>query len=204
MLALPDDIRRSTGALDDEAWAQVRRHPGLGVELLANADGLPASASLVAYQTHERVNGKGYPRQHHGVFIHGYAKIVQVADVYDAMTSPRPYRGPTVPYKAMVNLVRMVRSDLLSKEIAKAFLECMSLFPVGSIVQLDDGRTAKVVGANGRSYGKPVVSVLDDTTGDALPPDQVHLLDLKQRTERQIVKAFPAQMRDAARLMDGF
>ncbi|MBD3314552.1 MAG: HD domain-containing protein [Chitinivibrionales bacterium] len=204
MLLIPSEIRLREKRLSEEHWYEIQKHPILGLHLLEKVRGLPDSTPVVAYQVHERCNAKGYPKKRHGVLIHRHAKVVQVADIYEALTSPRPHRAPYVPYKAMVALVKMARQGLISQEFVKAFMEYASLFPVGSLVRLNDGRIAKVVATNGTSYAKPVLSILTDADGKALSPNQIYQLDLKEETECQIVKALPAGFLRDVGLMDGF
>jgi HD-GYP domain-containing protein (c-di-GMP phosphodiesterase class II) len=204
MLLIPRAIRLSEKRLGEDEWYEIQKHPIIGLHLLEKVRGLPASVPFIAYQIHERINAKGYPKRRRGVLIHRYAKVVQVADIYEAFTSPRPHRPPYIPYKAMAALITMSRQNLVSQDFVKAFLEYASLFPVGSMVQLNDKRIAKVIGANGSSYAKPVLSILTDTSGKPLSANQVYQVDLRVDTDCQVVKALPADYLRNVDLMDGF
>lgn len=204
MLAVPARIRLHTGRFSREDWYEVQKHPILGLHLLEEITGLPDSAGLVAYQTHERENGKGYPKQRVGRLIHRFAKLVQLADVYEAMSSPRPHREPLVPYRAMENLVKMARQGIVSSEFLTAFLDYTSLFPVGSIVQLSDGRMGKVVAANKSRYAKPVVSILTNSRGRLKARDEVEAVDLLRQRDVQISRALPMVYLQNVGPMDGF
>lgn len=186
MFLVPRSVQNGRHRLSSDGWFEVQKHPVLGLHLLERVKGLPDSVPIVAYQTHERENGRGYPRQRRSRFIHCFAKIVALADIYEAVSSPRPYREAMPPYAGTEMLVKMARQGLVSGEFVRAFLNAASLFPIGSLVGLSDGRTARVVGANGRSYTKPIVSVLVDENGKELTQEQIYQLDLKDDTDVQI------------------
>lgn len=92
-MAVPDAVLGKTGPLDDEEWAQIKRHPELAVRML---DGITylESALVVPWCHHERWDGSGYPRGLQGTAIPFPARLFAVVDVYDALTSERPYREP--------------------------------------------------------------------------------------------------------------
>jgi HD-GYP domain-containing protein (c-di-GMP phosphodiesterase class II) len=204
MLLIPEGLRTKEGRLRDEEWYEVQKHPIVGLHLLEKGTGLSEPILYVAYQTHERENGAGYPKQRGSHLIHRFAKIVQVADVYEAMTSPRSYRKPWLPHEATGGLIKMTRTELLNGEFVKAFLEYASLFPVGSLVELSDHRLARVVHANRGSYAKPIVSVLADGNGKPLDQSSICQVDLSTERDVQIVKAFRADDRKGLQLLDGF
>jgi HD-GYP domain-containing protein (c-di-GMP phosphodiesterase class II) len=81
MLLVPEEVRFKKGRLTKDEWYEVQKHAILGLHILENAAKIPETAKFVAYQVHERENGKGYPKQRSGRFIHKYAKIVQIADI---------------------------------------------------------------------------------------------------------------------------
>jgi HD-GYP domain-containing protein (c-di-GMP phosphodiesterase class II) len=130
MFLIPDSIMAKQGRLSEEEWYEVQKHPILALHLLERIRQLPDSVPYMAYQTHERENKTGYPKQRGTHLIHNFAKIVQVADVYEAMSSPRSYRAAHIPYKAMENVIKMTRQGLIAGDYVEAFLRYASLFPV--------------------------------------------------------------------------
>jgi HD-GYP domain-containing protein (c-di-GMP phosphodiesterase class II) len=204
MLLLPREIYLKKSRLTQEEWYEIQKHPVLGLHLLEKIRRLPESVSCVAYQTHERENRTGYPKQRGGNLIHRFAKIVQVADIYESLSSPRPYRKQFLPYESMERLIKMTRSGLISGEYVKAFLKYASLFPVGSLVELSDKQVAKVTRANGESYAKPVVCVIADPDGRILPKTAMVELNLADRIDLYIVKALSTEYIRDVSLMDGF
>jgi HD-GYP domain-containing protein (c-di-GMP phosphodiesterase class II) len=191
MLLIPREIRQKRGRLTDREWIEVQKHPLLGVRILDKLLNLPDTVKFIAYQMHERINGKGYPKQNVGDTIHNYAKIAQVADVFEAVSSPRSYREAFEPYRGMEMLVKMTHSGLLNEEYVRAFLSATSLFPVGTLVELNDKRIAKVIAANPHRYDKPVLSVLVNTEGKMLNAQLIYQIDLAKEPSVKIVRSLP-------------
>ncbi|MBD3422098.1 MAG: HD domain-containing protein [Chitinivibrionales bacterium] len=204
MLLIPFSIRNKKGKFNQDEWFEVQKHPILGLHLLECITRLPHSVPIVAYQSHERENGRGYPKRRSKRLIHNYAKIVQIADVFEALSSPRPYRDPHIPYKAMEFSIKMTKQGLISGEFVRAFLMYASLFPVGSLIELSTRQVSKVVQANGASFAKPQISVLTDEHGNLLPPGEIYQEDLSKNTAIQIVKAHPLDHLADVNIMDGF
>jgi HD-GYP domain-containing protein (c-di-GMP phosphodiesterase class II) len=191
MLLIPREIRLKRGRLTEREWIEVQKHPLLGVRILDKLLNLPDTVKFIAYQMHERINGKGYPKQNIGDTIHNYAKIAQVADVFEAVSSPRSYRDAFEPYRGMEMLVKMTHSGLLNEEYVRAFLSATSLFPVGTLVELNDKRIAKVIAANPLRYDKPVLSVLVNTEGKMLNAQLIYQLDLAKESSVKIIRSLP-------------
>jgi HD-GYP domain-containing protein (c-di-GMP phosphodiesterase class II) len=204
MLLVPEGIRLKPDRLTADEWFEIQKHPILGLHVLEKVDRLPETVAIAAYQSHERENGTGYPRQRGGRLIHQYAKIVQCADVFDAASSPRAYRPANAPYKSMELLVKMANQGFVPSDFVKSLLSYTSLFPIGSLVMLSDNSLAKVVAANGRAFTKPVVSVLTDSTGQYLSPAAIYQVDLHDTPDLMILKSFPWGAYPDVGVMDGF
>ncbi len=204
MLLVPQGIRFKQDKLTEGEWYEVRKHPIVGLHILEKIERLPPTVSLTVYQSHERENSKGYPKQRGGRFIHNYAKIVQIADIYESMSSPRPYRNSFLPYKAMETIVKMAHEGALNSDLVKCFLGYTSLFPVGSLVELSDNRIAKVIQSNGALFAKPVVSVLADKGVVFADKTKIYQEDLKKQTNLQIIRPVPSDVFKEIALMDGF
>lgn len=204
MLLIPEDIYLKQGRLTKGEWYEIQKHPILGLHLLERMPRLPEAVPYVAYQTHERENGRGYPKSRTSRFIHRFAKIVQVADIYEALSSPRAYREGQLPYMAMENAIKMTRKGLIAGEFVKSMLEYSSLFPVGSLVELSNKSVGKVVKANNISFAKPVVAVLINAAGEQLPPQKTYQIDLAKNINVQIARALSARAMPHLKIMDGF
>lgn len=175
MTVIPARIPNKPGKLTDEELGLVRRHPersfrllqGLGVELewLAN----------VAWQHHEREDGSGYPRGLKGDAIHDFAKIIGLADIYEALTHPRAYREARSPLDVIKEIISAERLHFPS-HILKGFIRGLSTFPVGSWVRLNTGETARIVKTNPAFPLRPEVEILQGAKGESVePPRRVDL-----------------------------
>jgi HD-GYP domain-containing protein (c-di-GMP phosphodiesterase class II) len=202
-LFIPDAIRFKTEPLTKDELLEVQKHPMIGIHLIEKIKGLPTVVPLICYQSHERENREGYPKQRAGRLIHDFAKIIMVADIYESLTSGRPYRPAKVPYKAMETVLTTVKQGLINADIVRYYLEYASLFPVGSLVMLNSGEIAKVVKPNGTLYSRPLVSVVIGADRKMLPANQPKTYDLKTNNDIKIVQAIDNAKLNIA-IMQGF
>ena len=182
MLRVPLTIRMGEGDLSDREWHEIYRHPLHTLDMLTSLRGVPQAVRFVAYQAHERLNGTGYPRGRSGNQLHTLAKIIAIADVYAAMTRPRPYRTAMLPYVAAKTIVIDASVDKFDRDLVRTFLDTLSLFPIGSRVGLSDGSIARVMRANPSAHTAPIVEPL---SADGSPIGQV--LDLSAEDTPTIV-----------------
>jgi HD-GYP domain-containing protein (c-di-GMP phosphodiesterase class II) len=156
---IPPEILNKPGPLNNEEMAIVRKHPAYGFSLLCQEPDIAFGLALIAYQHHERCNGGGYPRGLVQGEIHEFAQIVAIVDVYDALTSDRPYRKSLLPYEAVETLVAMSAQEL-NFSIVKIFLENVDIYPVGSIVELNDHSTGIIVSVDKSLPVRPLIRML--------------------------------------------
>jgi len=119
-LAMPDPVLASTGALTPEQWRDIRRHPDLGAELLQGFPALRRAIPVVRCH-HERADGGGYPRGLRGSAIPLDARIFQLVDAYDALTSDRPHRAARSDAAAREEILRNVGTQF-DAEVYEAFV----------------------------------------------------------------------------------
>jgi len=159
MLRLDRNVLNCEQPLNQIQRLEITKHPAITFDSVHRMFGLSMGSRMVAYQMHERLDGSGYPRGRMAAQIHPWAKIAMIADSLIAMTSPRPHRPAMLPYDAMVELLAMTRNGKLDLEAIKGLLRAVSLFPLGSFVELSDGRIGKVIGANGEHFTRPIVEI---------------------------------------------
>jgi putative two-component system response regulator len=122
-IGIEDRILKKPGKLDSDEWSKMQEHSMIGSEILGiHNDDLLDAASIMALQHHEKWNGKGYPNGLKKDEIHLYARIVAVADVFDALTSKRPYKDPWPTEKA-INLIQEERGEHFDPIVVDAFME---------------------------------------------------------------------------------
>ncbi len=191
MMKVDKELLKDPRRLSDLELLEIKKHPIHSLEMLQNISALPRVVSVVAYQVHEAFNGTGYPRGRRGNSIHMFARIIQVADIYCAMTSQRPYRPPFSRYAAMANLIHMARQKTVDADVVRAMLNILSLFPIGSYVSLSDGSVAKVLRRNGQNYTKPIVQRITDNEGNTSDPElDENIIDLTN-SPLTVVQALP-------------
>lgn len=162
MLRIPLTIRRAPRILTAEEWKVIEKHPAYTLDYLSTIAGLPRDVRFLGFQVHERIDRSGYPRGRNEGAIHAYAKIVAVADVYVAMTSERPYRPAHTPYEAIKTILYDCGAGRYESSVVRALLDCISLFPTGSYIELEDGRPAKVLRANPSQHTRPVIQIVSE------------------------------------------
>lgn len=152
ILNKPDDLTK-------EEYMEIKRHPEYGFEILRKYPDIPLLSAHIAFQHHERWDGQGYPRGLAGENIHEYARIVAVADVYDALLADRPYRPSYTINQAITILTRMAGIYLESRCV-NALLANIAVYPIGSIVELNTGDIGIVVDVNKEAPTRPVLKMI--------------------------------------------
>ncbi len=152
---IPLEVLNKPGRLDDKEFELMKQHSLFGFKILKEKDQLPDSIMMGVLQHHEKISGKGYPLGTAGDSIHKYAKIIAVADVYDALVTERPYKK-AFPKREAVEMILAMTQDL-DMEAMQSFFNCVILFPVDSIVTLSSGEPAKVVKNNRNNCLRPTV-----------------------------------------------
>lgn len=159
--AIPLDILNKPGALTDSEFTMVKLHPEKGHELLLQANINDPITLDVCLHHHEKIDGSGYPKRLNGDQISIFAKMGAVCDVYDAVTSNRPYKTGWEPG---VSLQRMAQwKNHFDQTVFKAFVKSVGIYPIGSVVLLKSGRLAVVVDQSPKSLLQPVVKVFFST-----------------------------------------
>lgn len=173
--AMPIDVLNKPGRLTDEEFRVIKSHPERGFEMLREGGSAPVAVLDVCLHHHEKMDGSGYPRGLAGEQISRMARMGAVCDVYDAITSNRPYKAGWDPAEAIRKMAEW-RGGHFDDAVFQAFVKSLGIYPTGSLVRLQSGRLAVVVSQNERSLVTPVVRVFFSTRSQLhLPPE---LLDL--------------------------
>ena len=140
---IPDAILNKPARLSDEEFDIMRSHPAFGVEML-RASKMPPQVLDACLHHHEKMDGSGYPHRLMGADIHLLARMNAICDVYDAVTSNRPYKNGWDPSDALRRMAEWTRGHFDSR-IFQAFVRCMGIYPTGSLVRLASGHLAVVL-----------------------------------------------------------
>ncbi|MGM0875688.1 MAG: HD-GYP domain-containing protein [Bacillota bacterium] len=184
---IPTEVLNKPGKLTNEEFEQIKSHSELGFNILRKVHEIPLIVAHCALQHHERIDGAGYPRSLKGDQIHNYAKILSVADVFDAVTSHRVYRPAMLPHKGIELLYSGSGTQFDRKQI-QFFKNCIAIYPQGLTVKLNDGRTGIVSKYNFNSVGRPEIRVIRDEEDQEVKPYEIDLSSNNNLTV-EIVKA---------------
>lgn len=165
IFAIPQQVLTKTGLLTVEERGLVEQHPRLGHDVIERLGADYAWLAEVVLQAHERGKGQGYPHRLKGREINELAQIIGLVDIFDALVSPRPYRRRLLPHEAVLELLTTERTAF-PREIMKALVEQLSVYPLGTRVRLSSGEEGVVIRITARYPSRPVVRVtgLEDTS----------------------------------------
>ena len=185
-IMIPIEILNKKEKLTDSEMALMRRHSELGFELLRKTSHLSVVPMHVAFQHHENFNGTGYPRGLKDTKIHHYARIVSIADVYDALTTDRPYHKARTPYQAYEIMLSeaSVKFDI---SILEKFFDNLVIFNVGSLVLLNNGFYAMVTDLSSRLPFSPIVKIIAKPNNELITEDLY--IDLKEYYSIKIIRS---------------
>lgn len=167
MIMVDQSILKKETALSTSELEIVRRHPEIGFNILRTYREVSTMSAHIAFQHHERVNGTGYPRYMEGKQIIEYAKVVAVADTFDAVVSDRPYRNGYSSFEA-ITILKKLSNTYFEPEIVDALISNIAQYPVGSILLLNTGNLALVTGVTKANANLPEIHVISDPIGGLL------------------------------------
>ena len=152
-----EGISKKGQHLTPQEIEDIKQHPLRSAEIVRPF--FSERVSSVVMDIHERENGQGYPRGIPGAEISLWAKIIAVVDTFEALTHPRIFRAGYSPYEAIKMIVK--KKDILFDDmVVKRFIDFISIYPVGSLVNLNSGEVAIVTGSNAASPTRPIVRVI--------------------------------------------
>jgi len=170
----PLEILNKPGRLTAEEYETVKLHTSLGHQLLSRDAAIPEAAGDVCLHHHEKMDGSGYPRGLCGNKISLLARMGAVCDVYDAVTSNRPYKNGWDPAESLARMASW--KGHFDRTVLSAFIKSVGIYPTGALVRLHSGRLAVVLEQNKASLTKPVVKVF--FSEQSREPIEVERLDL--------------------------
>ncbi len=194
---IPLAILNKNGRLTDDEFRIMKMHPVWGHEMLVAAGSAPSMVLDVCLHHHEKIDGAGYPKGLKAQQISVHARMGSVCDVYDAVTSVRPYKGAWDPGEAVRQMAQW--KGHFDPAIFQAFVKTVGIYPVGTVVRLESGRIGVVLEQNEASLLMPRVKVFFSSKSDL--PIAPETIDLARGSDR-ITGVEPAERWKAEMLTD--
>ncbi len=183
---IPEDLLSKPGRLQAEEAEVIKQHVMRGVEFLTETMHLDTESLLPVLEHHERLDGSGYPRHLRRSELSEFGVISGVVDVYDALTSDRPYRKAVSSHQALQMLYDLSRRGQLESGCVERFIRCMGIYPVGSCVHLSSGAIGIVSKINPGQTLNPVVLIVKESRGGvAITPREC---DLSSQSGKPIIR----------------
>jgi HD-GYP domain-containing protein (c-di-GMP phosphodiesterase class II) len=173
---LPASLMEKNTTLTPEEAEIFKSHVQLGAEILKATPGMPPRLLELAILHHERQDGTGYPKGLKGSQIGLYGSIAAIADAFDILTAQRSKGEPLSPSAALSYLYKE-RGTGYHSDLVEQFIQCVGVFPVGSVVELNSGETGLVITQNLVRRLKPRVMIVLDGKGNPMRPHKILDLD---------------------------
>ncbi len=184
MLKINENILTKTEELKEHEWKAIQAYPILGFKILKEME-FPNTSSMAVLEHQERINGTGYPRRISGDQISLYGKILGVVSSYCAAVEKRPFKEGKNPHSGIMDILQDMGKQYDDK-IVKALVFTLSVYPIGTIVQLTNKSIAVVTKTTPNNPKQPVVKVLTSENGEKLTEKIV--VDLAQNNKMQIAR----------------
>jgi len=164
---IPPEILNKPEKLTDEEFDIMKQHTTLGYEAVKNNSEINSTSRIIILTHHEKVDGSGYPLKLKGDDLHEFAKIIAIADVFDALTSDRVYH-PKWPIYQVIEYLTSLAGTQFDVNLIKVFTHNIAVFPNGTLVKLSTGETGIIIDQNKNFPNRPLVKVIKDKDGNCI------------------------------------
>jgi putative nucleotidyltransferase with HDIG domain len=191
-MSISSDILNKPGKLTDEEFISIKKHSQAGYDILRGVDGIGNAALDVSLHHHEKIDGSGYPFNLKGNQISLLAKMGAVCDVYDAMTSARPYKLGWEPGHSIKHMAN--NQGHFDKTVLEAFIKSIGIYPTGSCVLMQSGKVGVVVDQHPASLLTPKIKVFFSAHTQASIPLEIIDLATSRNGDKIVSHADPAKL----------
>lgn len=160
-LKVDQKILDKPAKLSEEEFAIIQDHCRIGRDILAEDENMPKTVIEAAFGHHERMDGSGYPRGLKANSLNLYTRMISIVDTYDAITTNRCY-DKSRPAAEAIKILFGCRNTQFEPILVEKFIECLGIYPTGSLVELKTGEGAVVIDSNKNSRLNPKVSIVLD------------------------------------------
>lgn len=174
------ELLNKSMALSTDEYEEMKKHVDYSVDIISKIEGVDESVINVALTHHERYDGSGYPSGLTGVQIPVFGRMAAIIDCYDAMITTTAYRKGIAEHEALQKIYD-ARDQFFQQELVEQFLQCMGVYPTGSLVELSTGEVGIIMSQNLKQRLKPVVMILLDQEKE--PCKQRRIIDLSKHGE---------------------
>lgn len=188
---LPDGLLNKPGRLSPEEYQVMKKHVAYGVEIVAHISHSGMEMVDMVRAHHERFDGSGYPNGFRGADIPLFGRIAGILDCYDAITSDRSYQRAISPHQAL-RVLYNARDKAFQEELIEQFIQCLGVYPTGSLVELVSGEVAIVIAQNRVRRLRPRIMLI--LGHDKVALNDFETIDLDRET--------PGKTLEIARVLD--
>lgn len=188
---LPDGLLNKPGRLSPEEYQVMKKHVAYGVEIVAHISHSGMEMVDMVRAHHERFDGSGYPNGFRGADIPLFGRIAGILDCYDAITSDRSYQRAISPHQAL-RVLYNARDKAFQEELVEQFIQCLGVYPTGSLVELVSGEVAIVIAQNRVRRLRPKIMLI--LGHDKVALNDFETIDLDRET--------PGKTLEIARVLD--
>lgn len=160
-LEVDQKILDKPASLSEEEFAVIKGHCLIGRDILSKDENMPKVVIEAAFGHHERMDSSGYPRGVHAESLNLYTRMISIVDTYDAITTNRCY-DKSRPAAEAIKILFSCRNTQFEPILVEKFIECLGIYPTGSLVELKTGEGAVVIDSNKNSRLNPRVSIVLD------------------------------------------
>ncbi len=182
-IKVPDHILHKPGKFCDDEYEQMKKHVEYGVDIISQETAISDISRNVVKNHHERIDGNGYPNKVPEHELDTYARMIAIADSYDAMTADRVYKPGMAPIKAF-KILRSGANKGYDTELVEQFILCLGIYPVGTLVKLTSGKLGLISQLNKNKPLNPFVKVFYNTRlNQAIAIEEIDLSNNKYQDQ---------------------
>lgn len=158
-IMIPEEVLNKPGRLTDDEFSIMKSHVTHSIDIIQHTPGISELSLEVAALHHEKLNGQGYPFNIPGDHISTYGRMIAICDIFDALTAARCYKDGYSHGKAFAILKNLAEQQHLDADLVTKFIQCMGIYPVGTLVELNSGKVAIVEEKNAKDLLNPKVKI---------------------------------------------